>query len=456
VLVLPSIVPPPALEPLLRRRAFLLLPVLGRELVAYHLDFASSIGEEKVLILTEDRPEEVRAFVGDGRAWGLSVDVVAMSGLLSPAEQLSRAGAGPEALFLAPDALVPPLGGDREKREPPSEDWVDRAGWVLARGRDAVPRPGARMIPSRRMADPRTFLDVQIALLADAGGFSLPGFAVAPGIVVSTGCKLSLASVKEVPVFVGAHARVSDKADLASGVVVGPRCLVDDEASLVRCVVLPRTYVGRLLAGHDLILDGGLIVNAATGGAAAIADDLLLADLDRPIAGDRLVRLGRRVAGVFLALVSLPLLALAWLKSASPRIVTRTVYSGHQRLAVDGTPERLTAEVHEFSVPNLLLRRLGWLLDLAKGDLSVVGPPPLSPERAASLEPELRDRWLEAAPGVFGLAQSEALAAGRAVDANAEAVAAALQAGSGSSGAAGYVLRGIGLAFTPRAWRARA
>ena len=461
LLVLPA-TRPVALEPLLRRRPFLLLPVADKPLLSYHLDLASSIAATRVIVVTDDRPEEVRAFAGKGQAWGLSVEVVAMETGLGVPEQLRRLGlSGDDVRVLSADALVPPVAGDRERRAAPDRDWVDDDGPVLFRWRDGgspPAGPGAGAVPVRARSRTRLarYAALHRELLEDDGGFVLPGYAVAPGVRICSGCSMSLGAVASPPVLVGERARVSYRANLGPAVVIGAGSFVDEEATLADSVVLPGTYVGRLLAGAGLILDGQLIVNPRTGDAAAIGDTLLLADMSRSLVADRLLRVRDRVAGVVLMALATPLAIVAWLSTRSPRLAVREVYGSHVRLAVDGSADRILVEIHEFQTPRLLLRRLGWLVDLVAGRLSLFGNPPLDAERAAGMEPAIRHRWLEAPTGVFGLAQVEALERGGPLDANAEAAASAIYASSAAgAGKVALLLRCLLAALRPSAWRSR-
>ncbi len=455
LLVIPAASPEPALEPLLRRRPMPLLPVLGKALAEYQLELANSLGFRRVVLLADDRPEQVRDFLRGGHAWGVEAEVVAVPRGLSLAAQLARLPvATGEVYLLAPDALVAPVEAERGNRSLPETDWEDACGWVL-RLEGATGRPSQR-IAERRLLHPARYLDLQLALLEAPDGFVLPGFEVVPGVRISRGSRFSLAAVEQAPVLVGAEARVSDRARLGPAVAVGPRCLIDDDCTLVRCVVLPRTYVGRLLAGDRLILDGQLVIDVASGAVAAIDDDLLLADLDRPAYRGRVRRMAGRSVATALAVLLAPWLLLAAMASGSLRRRFAPVFGERVRLSVGGEPEHVLVEAGEFDTPRLLLRRLGWLLDAAAGRIGLVGNPPLSPARAAELDPELRARWLELPPGAFGLAQLEALRAAAPLDADAECAAAALFAARRKGwSSAGLILRSLGHLLRPASWRAR-
>src|SRR2546430_7133620 len=66
------------------------MPLLGQSLVEYWLTELACSGIKEVLILCDDRPEQLRALVGNGARWGLAVEVIAESRELSPAQALLK------------------------------------------------------------------------------------------------------------------------------------------------------------------------------------------------------------------------------------------------------------------------------------------------------------------------------------------------------------------------------
>ena len=467
VLVIPPTPSAARLLPVLRRRPMPLLPIMGKPLVAYQLDLASSIGAGQVVILCDDRPEQVRRFTGDGLRWGLRTEVVAVAPRLTLADQVRRTELpNRDVLLLAGDAVVAPLPPERAHQER-EHDWVDDSGWVLThldddardrlvRGVELVARADATRPECWRVDSLAGLHRLHMELVEDPHGLVVPGFRVAPGITVSRGSRFSLAAVEATPVFVGANARASHRSSLGPSVVLGPRSMVDDEARLTRTVVMPATYVGRLLDAQNVILDGQTIVRGDTGTVAVIGDDLLLSDLDRPVLGGQVAAWLNRLAGLSLLLLGWPLLALGCLASRRPRRLVRSALSHRVRYGVSGTVERLTLQVTHFNVDRPVLRWAVRLLDVARGRLALVGNPALLPETAAQLAPELVERWLEAPVGLFGLAQEEWLRAPAAVDLEELASAAALYAGTRSTVRdLRHLARCLVLVLAPSSWRRR-
>src|SRR5256885_9340812 len=67
-----------------------LVPIMGKTLVEYWLDYLSTLGAREVTIISSDRPHLVRKLVDGGARWGLRVRVIPERFELSPAEARAK------------------------------------------------------------------------------------------------------------------------------------------------------------------------------------------------------------------------------------------------------------------------------------------------------------------------------------------------------------------------------
>jgi hypothetical protein len=65
-------------------------PLLGQGIVEYWLSHLAVAGAKEILILADDRPEEIRALVGNGERWGLKVEILEEQRELTPAQALLK------------------------------------------------------------------------------------------------------------------------------------------------------------------------------------------------------------------------------------------------------------------------------------------------------------------------------------------------------------------------------
>src|SRR5690349_17544325 len=70
------------------------LPILGQTLVECWLEHLATLGARDVRVLAADRPQQVRARVGDGARWGLRVEVLPEVRELTVAEARLKYGKG--------------------------------------------------------------------------------------------------------------------------------------------------------------------------------------------------------------------------------------------------------------------------------------------------------------------------------------------------------------------------
>jgi NDP-sugar pyrophosphorylase family protein len=66
------------------------VPLLGQGLIEYWLSHLACAGGKEVLILADDRPEELRAIVGGGERWGLKVEIIEEQRELTSAQALLK------------------------------------------------------------------------------------------------------------------------------------------------------------------------------------------------------------------------------------------------------------------------------------------------------------------------------------------------------------------------------
>ena len=88
------------LGPLGKKYVKALLPVANRPLIGHHLELLSDLGVQRVVIVVGHRAEFVEQAVGDGRRWGLELQLVEQSEPLGSAHALSVARAHIDGPFL--------------------------------------------------------------------------------------------------------------------------------------------------------------------------------------------------------------------------------------------------------------------------------------------------------------------------------------------------------------------
>lgn len=410
-----------------------LRPVLDRPILQHLVERLVDQGVRELEVVVSDHPEAVRALLGDGRRWGVSVRYQLARDGARPAAALKRAARGgldPVAIALG-DTLVPaalPIGSPHATvfcTPGPADDGTDAAGgpqwsglaWAPPRLLEELPDAtrvselgpwlidrahacGAiRAVPGRLSTrTPREWIAAQSAALArEVSGLLFDGRESEPGVWLGRNVRVEPGVRFVAPVWVGENTRVEGFATLGPGAAVGAGSIVGPTARVESAVVLPGTYVGEGLELRDAIANHGTLTHARIGASVDVADAFLLSAVE----GRRRPRgagspLSRALGALLLALLS-PALAVARLRLAlrRERPVARDVV--RQPVVRPGTPAtfRLTAfrssAAEGPSLADLFGRVVPGLVAVAAGRLRLVGVTPRSPAELADLPADWRE-----------------------------------------------------------------
>ncbi len=258
-----------------------LRPVLDRPILQHLVERLVDQGVRELEVVVSDHPEAVRALLGDGRRWGVSVRYQLARDGARPAAALKRAARGgldPVALAMG-DTLVPaalPIGSphatvfctpgpaDDENGAAAGPQWSGLA-WAPPRLFEELPDAtrvaeigpwlidrahacGAiRAVPGRLSTrTPREWIAAQSAALAgEVSGLLFDGRESEPGVWLGRNVRVEPGVRLVAPVWVGENTRVEGFATLGPGAAVGAGSIVGPTARVESAVVLPGTYVAR-------------------------------------------------------------------------------------------------------------------------------------------------------------------------------------------------------------------
>jgi hypothetical protein len=220
--------------------------IFGKSLLEYWLEHLVSLGAREVLVLAVDRPDEVRAAIGDGARWGLQVIVQA------------------EKRELANDEA-------RAKHQDPSAAWL--------------PAPNDAVLMDHLPGLP------QLPLFTSYADW----FAVARTLLPNalTPDRIGVRELKP-GVWVGLHAHVAadakliapcwieERAWIEAGAVIGPNAVLEREVFIARgaevssSAIGPQTFVGQFTEVHNSIAWGSTLINWERDSCLQVPDAFLL------------------------------------------------------------------------------------------------------------------------------------------------------------------------------------
>jgi hypothetical protein len=240
----------PAVAQLAEAVPLAIVPILGENLANYWLEHVAALGARQVIVIAADRPELVRAAVGDGRRWGVHIEFVGAHAEIAATEAAARYRAGQTDGWLpAPHAVVvmDHLPGCAEL---PLFD--SYAGWFRAL-HAWMPRA---LTPAR----------VRVSELR-------------PGVWVGSGARIAPAAELRGPCWIGEGVTIGAGAVIGPGAIIEERAVIGAGGRVAHSVVGPDTFVGRLTCIADSIAVGSLLINWRNDSVLRVPDSFLLCSL---------------------------------------------------------------------------------------------------------------------------------------------------------------------------------
>lgn len=400
----------PELAPLTERTAPALLPVLGKPLVVHAVESLVGAGVTDIVISVSPHARLVEHELGDGTRFGANFEFLLTRGdgdfrrLAPRAPQLGEHYLVIDAMVLR-SAFLPRFleacARHPERSLRATCDGTPCGVWRMAASdtehfldvevADAVARPIAGL---------RAFHTANMEALAGRfDGLLMRGTERAPGLRACGHARVRPQELHEGAAFVGRGSAVKPGAELHGPVVLGDHVVVDERAVLRDTVVLQDTYVGPLVELEHAIVWKTHLIRVDTGAVALVTDPALLADLAGQGVGAVVRRGLDRLLGALLVVLALPLwiwMAIdSWRAAPAQPFRRRSLLGNRVTQTVDGQSRREPFSVLEGATRVPVLRRLPWLLAVARGDLALVGVPPLAPEDAA----ERSEEWQKVRDG---------------------------------------------------------
>jgi NDP-sugar pyrophosphorylase family protein len=238
------------------------VPILGKSLVEYWIEHLVSLGAREIVVLGGDRPERLRAIVGDGARWGLHVDVISEDRELTPREvRMKYRRNGSVGWLTAPNDVI---ALDHLPGLPQFPLIGSYADWFA----------GVRALMPQ-------------ALTPDRIGVH----ELQPGVWTGLHSRVAPNAKLIAPCWIGEHVWIEADA------VVGPNAILEKEvfvaqgAEVSESVIGPDTFVGQFTEVHNSIAWGNTLINWERDSWVKVPDEFLLCSLEphraRPVAVTR-------------------------------------------------------------------------------------------------------------------------------------------------------------------------
>lgn len=354
------------------------LTLFGKALVVYWIEHLITLGAKDIRILADDRPEQIRALVGDGSRWGIQIEVSPELRELSSEDARAKYRHGDTSAWLEAPNDVSLMSHFPGLPEHPL--FKSYEGWFNA---------------------------LQALLPRVAPVNQLGVREVKPGVWVGLRARISPTADLRAPCWIGANAIVGPHCIVGPMAVLEDRVMVEPAVEITNSGVGPETFIGELTEVRDSLASGNILINWRTTSCVRVPDSFLMCSL-----GERNPRLKPgsllgRAAALFIMLPTLPFALVPVVRAKlrnQPSL--RSFVAVRPQLADSPAPTE-TMIYYELAGCKGWLRFWPQLWNIVKGDFSWVGNRPLSPGEVEELSNDFERLWLAAPIGLISLADAE-------------------------------------------------
>jgi NDP-sugar pyrophosphorylase family protein len=276
-----------------------------------------------------------------------------------------------------------------------------------------------------RIFDWKTHAQVQRDILdGKYPGVQIPGIQVSRRVWVGKNVTASSNVSFVAPIVIGDNCRIGKGVSLGTGTVVGHDVMIEAGTVMKHATVMPNTFVGSQMALQDAIITGNVVIDLERNSFSAINDRLSASEIQRGGYGMGLYNAINRMMGALLCVLLAPFVALLFVGLLVG--IKLPLISRIKRIGVDlqdleqGKLHLRVFDLHYFGpidtsvqvvgynpdpvtiLPNWLAR-LGNLMNVARGDLILVGNRPMDPELAFSVTEEWRRTRLKCQSGFISV-----------------------------------------------------
>ena len=429
----------PAIPGINLRQAVPLLYCVDRPALQHVVETVVEQGVTSFDFILHEASEEIEAFLGDGARWGASFRFHLARNAAYPYRLLNLLDLH-EPVLLAHADCLPVLDPGEYKAEKaelnalfcfaPDSTEAERVwtGWarltpetvsalsgdltraqveaaIFAKaGQDAV-------VMAPRLLELGTLsgiLNAQRDILESAlPGVHLSARQVEPGVWISRNVVIHPTATLTAPLFIGENSRIGAGVRVGPNAVVGHDSVIDRQSSIQDATILPGSYCGEGLELHQVYVDRNRLIHVGLQTEVHISDSFILGTMRGSRKAGTIAALASRIAGVLLFVVTLPLLALAWIVrggAVSSRMVLRLP-------ALPSLDSWAFVPIRSFRRRDEAISRAGWghaLFDIipnlflvAAGRLRLVGVEPRTREQVEALPEDWRVLYLEARAGLI-------------------------------------------------------
>ncbi|MCW5967416.1 MAG: NDP-sugar synthase [Blastocatellales bacterium] len=426
-----------------------LVPLVDRPFLQHVVEYLIDRGVAEIDFVLSHLPQRIEQALGDGTRWGSRFRYHLARDAAKPYKILKSLSRDSDPVLLVHADRLPQI--DPKAHRPENQEQcpvifnLDGSGkkwtgwaWLSHQQIAALPDDAefeqignyleALALESGTLVDAEALLDFETpeqmiesqgrVLQKQFDGLMVTGQEAEPGAWLSRNVSLHPTARLVAPVFIGENCRIGQGVQLGPNAVIGADCILEKHSVVSNSMILPGSYVGEGIELDEAIVDRNRLINVRVGIAVSVADNFILGSLSDEHIGNWANGLISKVLGLFLLVIAAPLILITaiWLKLA--RRGTLLHYTDAIKLPAQNeehewrTYRLLSFAPRTSETPNIgaspasgwrdvFLFLLPGLINVARGDLRMVGVAPRSRDEVLALSSDWRALYLSAKGGLI-------------------------------------------------------
>lgn len=408
----------PSLEPLVHNTPSPLFEVVGKPILFHIIEALHLKGISEIDLILHHLPEQIEQTVEAGNRWGIPIHTHLIKNPDAPFTSIRpQLQQWPnENILIGQADSIPEFSLDPNS---PSF-WTEKGqwtGWALINKSllentnsnfsltdlNTLLKSKSKEIPTHTSLSATSFhqtLESNLYALRPGTTLLFPSTAkqVEEGIWISRACSIHPTAQIIPPVFIGENCEIHQDVELGPQVVVEQGTMIDKGSKLQHSLVVKNSYVGENLDVKRCIVDRNLLIHTDLDTHLRMNDEIILGSMENhPWKGLFSSIIQRTLAALLLLLLSPLILFLIFTKELCCIHAVKTPVPLHAK-------EEESLQILLFKgnkKPPTFLSRIPMLLNLLRGEISLVGMPPRSREELEGLSADWQSLYLSHPIGII-------------------------------------------------------
>lgn len=256
-----------------------LLPVLGKPLIEFYLDYCSLCGVSTVLVLMDDFDEELCDFISTGSRWGLDISV----GSASIKDEIKNVLAKNTNFISDADTLVyidgfffPQYNKNLPKIEYSKESFKRIS--IEKQGAESILLTPYKEIELNSVKD--YFLANINSLKYESKNLFMKGYNAEENVFMGMNDSITKGVNLKPPFVIGDNVQIEVASQIGENAIIGDTCIIDRRTKIINTIVFDNTYIGADLDLNSKIIFGNAMVDPISEIAITFTDNFFTSKIE--------------------------------------------------------------------------------------------------------------------------------------------------------------------------------